>query len=142
MPESMAFWKTEDSAEWRGPYYGFESVDFVLGEGEFSVIAGHYAEWLRTHHPQAPPLYTSQAALEPPPPDFFEVWKSAVPAEIHYNTWIADQAVAFIEATSREQPFFLYVSFPDPHHPFTPPRPYCEHYDPNTIPLPKVRPWT
>ena len=33
----------------------------------------------------------------------------------------------------------MYVSFPDPHHPFTPPRPYCDLYDPKDVPLPRYR---
>ena len=139
MPESMAFWKTRESRDWRGPYYGFDTVDVVLGEGDFSVIAGHYAQWLRTRHPEALHLYTSEAALEPSPSDLFEVWKSAIPCELHYNFWIADRAIEFIDGASPQEPFFLYVSFPDPHHPFTPPRPYCDLYAPYSMPLPTVR---
>ena len=29
-----------------------------------------------------------------------------------------------------ERPFFLFVSFPDPHHPFTPPAEYAARFDP------------
>ena len=29
------------------------------------------------------------------------------------------------------------MSFPDPHHPFTPPGKYWDMYDPNEIPLPE-----
>ncbi|RZV48127.1 MAG: sulfatase, partial [Acidimicrobiales bacterium] len=34
------------------------------------------------------------------------------------------------------QPFILMVSFPDPHHPFTPPGKYWDMYDPDDMPLP------
>src|SRR5205085_1266947 len=36
-----------------------------------------------------------------------------------------------------EQPFFLQCSFPDPHHPFTPPGKYWDLYDPADITLPQ-----
>lgn len=32
----------------------------------------------------------------------------------------------------------MFVSFPDPHHPFSPPRPWCDLYDPDTVPMPRV----
>ena len=37
-------------------------------------------------------------------------WKNGLPAELHYNTWIADRAIRFL--TSRQeadQPFFYAV---------------------------------
>jgi arylsulfatase A-like enzyme len=38
--------------------------------------------------------------------------------------------------TDRSRPFFLQCSFPDPHHPFTPPGRYWDMYDPELIELP------
>ncbi|MEM7291254.1 MAG: sulfatase-like hydrolase/transferase, partial [Pseudomonadota bacterium] len=37
-----------------------------------------------------------------------------------------------------EQPFFLMVSWPDPHHPFNPPGKYWDLYDPLDMPLPRA----
>ncbi len=138
MPESIAFWGTDEARDWRGPYYGFETVDIVLGEGPFCLYGGHYAQWFKHNYPDAAPLYEPDAALEPIPEDLFEVWKCALPAELHYDTWIADRAAEFVQAQDDEQPFFLYVSFPDPHHPFSPPQPYCNRYDPASVPMPQV----
>ena len=39
--------------------------------------------------------------------------------------------------STKEKPFFLKVSFPDPHHPFTPPGRYWDMYDPDEIELPE-----
>jgi arylsulfatase A-like enzyme len=33
----------------------------------------------------------------------------------------------------------VWVSFPDPHHPFCPPHPYGKQYDPSSLPLPVRR---
>ena len=140
MPESLAFWEQPDAHEWRGPYYGFETIDMMMGEGEFCLLGGHYPHWLRTHHPEVVDLYAAQAALSDIPDDLFEVWKMAVPQHLHYNFWIADNAVNFIDEANPSQSNFLYVSFPDLHHPFTPPKPYCDLYDPKDMPPPSVRP--
>ena len=57
-------------------------------------------------------------------------YKSNLPLEAHHSTWIADNAVEMLDKfAAGDEPFFLYVSFPDPHHPFTPPAPYSTMYD-------------
>ena len=49
------------------------------------------------------------------------------------------RAVEEIAAASAEKrPLFMYCSWPDPHHPFTPPGAYWERYDPSDIPLPET----
>jgi arylsulfatase A-like enzyme len=50
---------------------------------------------------------------------------------------VAQRAAEYIERTAgSDEPFFLHCSWPDPHHPFTPPGRYFDMYDPDRIPLP------
>ena len=135
-PESVPFWKAGLATGWRGPYFGFDTVEFVIGESLLATEGGHYAEWLRAHHPSAIALYRPQAAFDPPPPDLTDAWTSAVPDELHYNTWIADRAVEYLECA--EPPFMLFVSTPDPHHPFSPPQPWAGMFTASTMPAPSV----
>lgn len=135
MPESNAFWAMPAADEWSGPYYGFQTVEFVIGESAAATTAGHYARWLEATAPDAVALYQRERALVPPPSDLDEVWKCAVPDRLHYNRWIADRACDFLDGI-RDDAFFLFVSFPDPHHPFTPPRPWCDLFDPAEVPAP------
>ena len=139
MPESLAFWQRPDADHWRGPFYGFETVDLVLGEANESTKAGHYANWLRSNHPGIADLYEPEASKTGRVSDLTEVWKSAVPAELHYTSWITDRAIDFLKASKAAEPFCLYVSYPDPHHPFTPPAPYCDLYKPEDMPKPTER---
>jgi arylsulfatase A-like enzyme len=139
MPESTEYWKSAAADTWTGPYYGFQSVEFVIGEADQATnCGGHYANWLRENHPEAVALLAPEASLDKNPSDLDEVWKSAMPAELHYNTWITDRAINFIGAV--DDPFFLFVSYPDPHHPFAPPRPYCDMFAPEDMPLPRIVP--
>ena len=138
MPESSAFWTLPESEDWGGPFHGFQTVDFVIGESFTSVRGGHYARWLERKHPGVAPLYLPENSLDAAPDEMEEVWRSAVPAELHYNRWIVDQSVAFLDRAAGDDPFFLYVSFPDPHHPFSPPAPYCDRFDPRDMPLPRT----
>ena len=139
MPDSNAFWTLPESRNWAGPFYGFDAVDILIGESVSATEGGHYARWLRETAPEAADLYLPDHALGPRPADCDEIWKSAMPEELHYNSWIADRACDFIAGADASDPFFLFVSFPDPHHPFTPPAPWCDMYDSADMPLPERR---
>ena len=139
MPDSRAFWQTPESRSWRGPYYGFQLIDLLLGESDTAQIAGHYANWLRNNHPDAVDLLKPEHAQLPPNQELDEIWVSGMPAELHYNSWITNCAADFISGASQdESPFFMFVSYPDPHHPFDPPEPYDKRYDPADMPLPQI----
>jgi len=139
MPESNAYWTLPEAARWTGPYYGFETVEFVIGESAAATAGGHYAHWLARTAPEAATLYDRDRSLTPPPADLDEVWSCAVPEALHYNRWIADRACAFL-SEAEERPFFLFVSFPDPHHPFTPPAPWAHLFAPRRRPEPSSVP--
>ncbi|MCY4591275.1 MAG: sulfatase-like hydrolase/transferase [Alphaproteobacteria bacterium] len=137
-PESVPFWQAGYGAGWNGPYFGYDTVDFMIGESLLATEAGHYAQWLRSHHPEAVALYQPEAALDRPLADLDEAWTSGVPDALHYNTWIADRAIEFLARA--EPPFLLFVSTPDPHHPFSPPRPWSDLLDAASIPAARVVP--
>ncbi|MFT5134056.1 MAG: arylsulfatase [Gammaproteobacteria bacterium] len=42
MPDSRAFWKKPDADSWHGPYYGYQTIDLLIGESDTAQIAGHY----------------------------------------------------------------------------------------------------
>ncbi len=139
MPDSRAFWKKPDAASWKGPFYGYQTIDLLLGESDTAQIAGHYAHWLQENYPQLVDHLKPELADQSPPQDLDEIWRSAMPVECHYNTWIADRAVDFLSAQkAAESPFCLFVSYPDPHHPFDPPAEYADRYKPEEMPLPQV----
>ena len=66
-----------------------------------------------------------------------QAWRTAVPEELYSTNWIADRSEAWLtERATDDDPFFLQMSFPDPHHPFTPPGKYWDMYDPATSNFP------
>ena len=64
--------------------------------------------------------------------------RSPFPEEHHQTTWITDRAIDFVHESisADDRPFFLWVSYVHPHHPFNPPAPYDTMYDPDEMPLP------
>jgi arylsulfatase len=50
---------------------------------------------------------------------------------------LGETAVDYLEQThEEEQPFFLWLSFPDPHTPYQAPEPYASMYNPEDVPMP------
>jgi arylsulfatase A-like enzyme len=67
----------------------------------------------------------------------FGTGRSNLPEEWHSTTWIAERARRVLEGWSHGGGQLLHVSFVKPHHPFDPPAPWDDAYDPNTLtPLP------
>jgi arylsulfatase A-like enzyme len=59
------------------------------------------------------------------------------PEELYATAFLGDRACAYLDEADDEAPFFLMVSFPDPHHPFNPPGKYWDMYKPEQFPVPR-----
>jgi len=116
------------------PYYGFEHLRLCIGHGD--QVEGHYTGWLRDRLDGAGDPRGRANAIEDGFEDAPQIWRTAVPEELYPTTYVGEEARMFLEADDN-RPFLLVVSFPDPHHPFTPPGRYFDLYDPADIQLPK-----
>ena len=116
------------------PYYGFSHAEPVSRHADGS--GGSHARWLRENMPGFERYIGEENQL---PHDFVrpDAIRTALPEELYSTAWIRDRAIDFIAAHGdRDEPFFLMVSFPDPHHPFTPPGKYWDMYDPGDMVMP------
>jgi arylsulfatase A-like enzyme len=119
-PETWELWQSGTMEEWHGPYYGFRHVDLTLGHGEQPCEAGHYGRWLQQEHSEAYQRALRNRESAPRPiPNLNDLYPSALPYELHHSAWLAEQFVNYLH-TRPVSPFFAYIGFPDPHHPFTP----------------------
>ena len=111
------------------PFYGYDEVDLVSGHAD--QTGAHYLQWLRDQTPNAdwlrdrtnqlPHTYTCPQAR-----------RIAMPEELYSTSYVRNRAVDFLRSSKdQQQPFFAFVSFPDPHHPFTPPGKYWDMYKPD-----------
>ena len=57
------------------------------------------------------------------------------------TTWCVNEALNFVRRRELDTPFFLQVSFLDPHPPLTPPQIYWERYIDASLPEPVVGDW-
>ncbi len=123
-----------------GPWRGFEHVELAT----HGPLGGHhYADWLWRNHPEAVRGFGAVLAGEnggdtgAP-----EVKRNPIPRGLYHTDWLADRAAAWLRSIG-DAPFFLWLSFPDPHHPFDPPADEVKaRIDWRDVPLPAGHPGT
>ena len=121
----------------RLPYYGFQDV--VLCNHHADECFGDYLRWLQANHPEVSQRIGREHGRRDPDYVAPQAWRTQLD-EFQYPThYIAEQGMDWLTRHASErpgQPFALLCSFPDPHHPWTPPGRYWGMYDPNAIELP------
>lgn len=65
-----------------------------------------------------------------------------LPEEKMHSFWVVDRAMEFLRKRDPSAPYFLNISFIDPHPPLTPPAFYYNRYINRDIPPPVVGDWT
>ena len=133
--EGPAFW-ADPAARVPTPFYGFDHVELVTGHGD--DVGGDYRRWLLEREPRAERLLgrPNQLAHDYTCP---QAVRTALPEELYSTNFIAERASAWLADPARaETPFFLNVSFPDPHHPLNPPGRYWDMYAPEDMPVPRA----
>ncbi|MDH3582557.1 MAG: sulfatase-like hydrolase/transferase, partial [Hyphomicrobiales bacterium] len=133
--ESPSFWK-DPRAEVATPFYGFDLVELVTGHGD--NVGGSYRQWLREQDPDALELLQPDNEL---PHDYVcpQARRTPIPENLYSTAFVANRSTAYLDALddgADDRPFFLMVSFPDPHHPFNPPGRYWDMYQPDQFPVP------
>lgn len=133
--ETPGHWKQLD-AKVETPFYGFSRVEISKGHG--ARADGDYRLWLEERHPDGTAILGPDKEL---PGNDYQVpqsWRTAVPEELDVSAFISDRIEAFLDERDAGKPFFAMASFPDPHHPFTPPGKYWDMYKPEDMEMPEA----
>jgi arylsulfatase A-like enzyme len=117
-------------------FYGFDHVDLVIGHEDRP--SGHYFHWLKEQGVDVDRLGGPRNAL-----DRYEGWnqvfKSSMPEELFHTSYITKRTIEYLQQRQEDgEPFCVWASYPDPHHPFAAPGKYWDMYDPDSIPLPST----
>jgi arylsulfatase A-like enzyme len=131
--ETPEHWTAAD-ARVRTPFYGFDHVTLVRAHGD--QPGGDYDRWLAERDPKAKALLGPENSL---PHDYTvpQAYRTAIPPELYATAFIGERAGAWLQDADAD-PFFLMVSFPDPHHPFNPPGTYWDMYKPEQFSVPEA----
>ena len=132
--ERPADWLAEPLHQVKLPFYGFDHVELCTWHGDF--VEGHYQRWLKAKDPKLLDLWGKEKSHKDPRYSAPQARKPALPAELYPTQYVAERTIAYIEEHKRrapDRPFFVQCSFPDPHHPFTPPGKYWDMYRPEDM---------
>jgi arylsulfatase A-like enzyme len=100
-------------------------------------LGQHYERWYHADGQGEERTALYRKAL-PPLTDAHETWNSAMPVAWHNSSWIADRTIDYLRS-HKDQRFCVWASFPDPHHPFDAPEPWCRLHHPDEVDLPRHR---
>lgn len=116
-----------------GPDYNFESFWSFAGEGPRKLPA--WPEEVDKKHGRGS---SRRLEIQPFPDDPLgrDLGKLPYPKEDAQTFWITDRAVEFLNQWPKERPFFLFVSYLDPHSPSHLCEPYWSMFDAAKMPLP------
>lgn len=130
--QDLDFWRDFDQ-----DFYGFEHVELARNHTDEAHVGQHYALWMEDKG-----LHNwRDYFLQPTGHVESQRRKWLIPEKYHYNAWIAERSQALIsEYHSKEQPFFLWASFFDPHPKYLAPEPWDTFYHPDDITAPTAVP--
>jgi arylsulfatase A-like enzyme len=128
----------------RGVHRGFDYLEFAT-HGVMGAL--HYAKWIRDEHPDA-----MRGFYQVVDADFNvnaagggdthapQVKYNPVPREWYHTDWVADRTIRWLEEQEADRDWFCWMSFPDPHHPWDPPKSEIGRVPWRDVPLPQNYP--
>jgi len=123
-----------DYGPWRGFDYAVHAMH-IMKFGDNPV--GHWGRWMRAQHPEqygvTAPLLNASPGGETGAP---ETMNNPIPRELYHTDWLADLAIEWLKKLEAKDDWFLWLSFPDPHHPWDPPQSELKRCDWRDLPLP------
>ena len=63
-----------------------------------------------------------------------------MPRELYHTDWVADRTIAWLDTLPADADWFVWLSFPDPHHPWDPPAAERSRVAWRDVPLPRLYP--
>lgn len=124
----------------RGVHRGFDYMELAT-HGPTGQL--HYSKWLRDNHPEAvgdfyPVLdkdfnVNAAGGGDSGAP---QLGYNKVPREWYHTDWVAQRTIDWLTQQDADQDWFCWMSFPDPHHPWDPPKSEVGRVPWREVPLP------
>ncbi|MGA9795390.1 MAG: sulfatase-like hydrolase/transferase [Rhizomicrobium sp.] len=123
-----------------GPHRGFDHME-LAAHGARGLL--HYPRWLMEKHPEVlenfypvlgPNLH--QNSFGGGDTDAVQVKHNKTPRGLYHTDWVADRTIAYLDSLDANEDWFVWMSFPDPHHPWDPPQSEIGRVNWRDIPVP------
>jgi len=124
--------------EWPSSFYGFEHAELTIDHG--ARVSGHHLRWALDRGARFEDIVIDQDDESPfsrRSDRWWQVYDPPYGPELHSTTFITERTIDFIEQAAADgESFVAWASFPDPHHPMTPPGEWFDRHDPADMTLP------
>ena len=104
-------------------FYGFNHIELAIDHG--AKASGHHYWWALDHGAKPEDLrvrYTPDAPGRHRSEHWWQIYQPPYEERFHSTRFVVERTKAFIEeASAADEPWLAWCSFPDPHHPMTPP---------------------
>ncbi len=108
-----------DIGAWRGFERSIQAMH-AAAFGDYPIQ--HYGRWIAQHHPEHLQSFAALlGALPGGDTGAPETKNNPIPRELYHTDWIADLVQAQLAEYRDDEHWFVWMSFPDPHHPWDPP---------------------
>ena len=108
-----------------GPHRGFERMELA---NHFMTGNFHYDLWMQNEHAGDRggfyPIVSEsgqQNHIGGGDTGAIQCWDNDMPREHYHTDWVADRTISFLDGLDTDEDWFIWMSFPDPHHPWDPP---------------------
>ncbi|MFU8816756.1 MAG: sulfatase-like hydrolase/transferase, partial [Pseudomonadales bacterium] len=127
-----------------GPHRGFEHMALA---NHFVTGHAHYDLWLQQQHPEALaafyPMITPEGQQNTAgggDTGAIQVWPAELARDVYHTDWVAERTMAWLDGLDADEDWFVWMSFPDPHHPWDPPAAEKHRVNWRDLPLPDLYP--
>ncbi|MEZ5738365.1 MAG: sulfatase-like hydrolase/transferase [Burkholderiaceae bacterium] len=142
-PQGNYFENFAASRSLHGPHRGFEHLSLCAHTGRAGRSVYHYPKWLAEHHPQHVNDYQEYISPQKTISNKrggdtggIQFHHNPIPRELYHTEWVADSVIDWLNGLDAQEDWFVWMSFPDPHHPWDPPLSEVSRLDWRDLPLP------
>lgn len=119
-------------------FYGFDTIRLAIDHG--ARMSGHHLRWALDRGARLEDVlvpYSIEAPALERSGRWWQVYQPPYDPELHSTSFVRDETIRFVrQAAGESSPWLAMASFPDPHHPFTPPGEWYHRHRPEDMPLP------
>ncbi|MFN3239555.1 MAG: sulfatase [Pseudomonadales bacterium] len=122
-----------------GPHRGFDHMELA---NHFFEGHSHYDLAMNAHPDEKARFYPmvtdkGQNTIGRGDTNAVQVWPMDVPRELYHTEWVADRTINWLSERG-DNPWFCWMSFPDPHHPWDIPESELHRVNWRDVPLPAL----
>lgn len=141
------YWENTAATEGTtGPHRGFERIECLFHSGRAGRNLMHYPKWLQDNHPKEVDGYflfgnyatknVTVSTYRGGETGAVQVKHNPIPRELYHTDWVADRTIDYLDTVRKRENWFVWMSFPDPHHPWDPPDSELHRCDWRALKLP------